>query len=349
LKKRFHIEDKYQYLDQYQDTRYLYDILDICYLDNNHLIVVTIGSLHIITKDGDKVNHPLLDGRDTITVFDIEGGLGRRRDMWRRILKKFSRLSEEGILLDNWKTVKDELDTFTSVSVNKKDVIVVTERIGKDGRGYLNVWNLVSNKCQFNRYKICQDPHCVGIMFNRQYVVGSRNGCEGLYKYNESCKIIWYNRAFYNVDDLTVNNNNDNIIVSYRDKGVFIIDSDGDFLLSISSSSSLSLSSYPQCFSVDKEGNLFICDSKSILLFNHQYQFVKKPVTTKYEPYRVALYDNKYMAISGKYSNIVNIYCTIDNNDIDDGARIWMIIREWIQAICCCQNQRLFSRNSSAE
>ncbi|KAK2148283.1 hypothetical protein LSH36_505g00006, partial [Paralvinella palmiformis] len=315
LKKRFHIEDKYL------DTRCLYDILDICYLDNNHLIVVTKGSLHIITKDGDKVNHPLLDGRDTITVFDIEGG---RR--------------------------KDELDMFTSVSVNKKeDVIVMTETMGKDDRGYLNVWNLVSNKCQFNRYKICQDPHCVGIMSNGQYVVCSRNGCEGLYKYNESCKIIWYNRAFYNVDDLTVNNNNDNIIVSYRYEGVFVIDSDGDFLLSISYSSSLSLSSYPQCLSVDKEGNLFICDSKSILLFNHQYQFVKKLVTTKYEPYRVALYDNKYMAICGKYSNIVNIYCTIDNNDINDGARIWMRIREWIRAIFCRQNQRLFSRNSSAE
>ncbi|KAK2142818.1 hypothetical protein LSH36_910g00011 [Paralvinella palmiformis] len=150
-------------------------------------------------------------------------------------------------------------------------------------------------------------------MSNGQYVVGSGTYSCGLYKYNESCQIIWCNKTFIDVIDLTVNNNNDNIIVSYRNVGVFVIDSDGDFLLSISSSLSPPLS-HTGGISVDKEGYLFICYFKSILLFNPQYKFVKKLVTTQYKPYHVALCDNKYLAICGED---IDIYCTNDNNETD--------------------------------
>ena len=75
LKKSFHIKYQFKYLD----NSYLNDVIDICYLDNNNFIIVTEGGLQIIDKDGDKINHPLLDGTDKITMFDVDEG-GARRD-----------------------------------------------------------------------------------------------------------------------------------------------------------------------------------------------------------------------------------------------------------------------------
>ncbi|KAK2146913.1 hypothetical protein LSH36_579g04022 [Paralvinella palmiformis] len=319
LMKSFYVKIKFTYgssmdLDQYIDTSYLNVIVDICYLDNNNLIVLTRGGLQIITKDGDKVNHPLLDGRDKITVFNIEEDEERRLYMWRIMLEECSRLMDKGRLSDEWWTVINKLGRFTCVSVNKKEDIIVVIEMRRYDQGYLNVWNLVSNNWQFNRYKICDDPWCVDITSNGQYVVG---GINGLYKYNKSCKIIWRNRS-YHVVRLTVNNNNDNIVIIDRRNRVFVIDSGGDFLLSISPTSDSLLK--PQGLSVDNEGNLLICDdeSKSILLFNNRYQFVRKLITTSYSPDHVALCNNKCLAICFEDSDVVNIYCIDDNNESNE-------------------------------
>ncbi|KAK2142998.1 hypothetical protein LSH36_888g00018, partial [Paralvinella palmiformis] len=282
------------------DISYRNAILDSSYLDNNNLAIVTVGGLQVFTKYGEKVNHPLLGGRGMITMFDNEVG---------------------GSLKDRC------VETFAGVSVNtKEDVVAMTER--RSDQGYLNIWHLVANNWQFNRYEISHRPWHVAILSNGQYVIAGFNCYR--YKYNESCKMIWC-KTSCDVLDITVDNTIDSILIIDGNKFVLFLDSSSDVLLSISLSASMLK---PRGLSVDKEGNLVICkgESNPVLLFNNQYQFVRKLVIRNLSSYRIALCDNKYLTICDKRSKVVYTYCT-DNNSGKREINNLVIINEDLHTI----------------
>ena len=194
-----------------------------------------------------------------------------------------------------------------SVSVdNNSKCVVVSENRDRGISGYLHVYRSDSATWQYNRYDVCQWPRRVSVTSEGDYVVGS--GDSKLYKYNSRGRQLWC------VDTschgrwavaLSVGGNGE-VFVCFRQKLV-VYDKDGR---QISTLTTIGRQLTPGGVCVGKYGEIVVSDvnSKSILLFSKQHEFVRTLIDLDFRPSWICLYNNVKLAVCDRHDNMIWVY-----------------------------------------
>jgi len=242
-------------------------ISDIEYLDNGQLVVCVSDGLQIYDDNGDEIDHYL--SRNCKPVDDVE-------------------LSFGGLC-------------GVSVGRNVGNFVVTDD----SDPGYLHVYDTAGDSWRYNRCRVCQGPSRVGVTSDGCYIVSSYVNNK-LYKYTSRGVELWSIDTSRDGEVSDVYVDDDDKIFVCLNNIVVVYDKNGK---QISSLQSTDREMEPTSVCVDKNKQIFVCDQKNnnILLFDRNYCFVKCLLHLDYIPWKICLFKNERLSVSGCYYND-NVY-----------------------------------------
>ena len=181
------------------------------------------------------------------------------------------------------------------VSVSDDGAVAAVEWRGH-GPGRLHIYTSVNDRWMHQMYDTCKGPRSVACTGDGHFIVGNVN--ESIHKYNTSGQQIWEKKLSFWPKYISTDHKNRILASSINGGCVTVYNEDGVEMFSFPAVAD-QRKMKPRGLCVDDEDNILVADrdSKSVLLYDPRGQFLKKLVDVKGNPYRVALYNNSYLAV----------------------------------------------------
>ena len=188
---------------------------------------------------------------------------------------------------------------LTSISMGGKiQKLAMTENKGWR-TSQLHIFTPSLGSWQYKAVDTCREPQFVAVTSDGGYVVFSNDEGEGgkkLHVYDGSFNLISSINMADDVLDVFVDDN-DQLFVCVM-HNVHVLKKDGQKVASLATNH---LRMEPHGVHVNKSGQIFVSDRKrkGVLLFDANYQFVRRLIDFDFTPNRLSLWKNRKLCVSG--------------------------------------------------